>query len=318
MPLQTVAPDAGTFGGEPGTRWYNDTSKVKYQLYVNFENSCGACIQWAGRIGTWFNVPFHYNCRCRNIPIPPKAQAKPFIDFQKAIRELDENQQRLVIGKANWQLVEKGVVEWKDVVTRTRVRSLADVVDLKNLDVRDMTKAGVNPKTAETAFAMARSPAVNAANATRDAAIERLKQLGMTGDQIANAVAKRLTERVGGIRMRDPEQDLSSFIKAAPWPRTGDRPIPRFKPGEGGTTPVPAPGRGPKPFPIPSKIVAASSIALVSKLIASSFGEMPSVGTLISKGEAIPPRAVGAMTARERKRIEAYLNVRLEREDEDE
>lgn len=242
MPLETVAPFYGSFNGRPGTAWHNDTNKVLYQLHVDFVNSCGACIQWANAIGPHFPVPFHFHCRCRNIPIYPNSTARPFIDFQQRIRELDPAQQRRVIGAANWKLVEKGVVEWKDVVEKTRVLSLADVIDAKNLSIKQMTDAGVEESIARRSYALAHTPEADKTKRERQAAIEFLKSKGMGIREIRRAVAERLADRFAGTanptRLRDPGQDLSGFLEAAPWPRRPQPPIPRRRPLE---PPLPPP-----------------------------------------------------------------------------
>jgi hypothetical protein len=92
--------------GEPGVAWENTGSKILWQLLVSWHNSCGQCIQYDHQISTFWPIPFHRGCVCRQAHVFPGSHAEPFIDFTEEIRKLDPVQQRRVVGKGNWTLIE--------------------------------------------------------------------------------------------------------------------------------------------------------------------------------------------------------------------
>lgn len=217
----------GAFGGEPGATWANDTDRVLYQLHVTFHNSCANCIQYAGQISTYWNVPFHRNCSCTNVPIPPGGHSRPFVDFREEVQGLDRDQQARVLGRASLTLIERGVIGWEDVVLRSRIRPLHEVVARKRLTVDAMVRSGVPPHAARDAWRRAHpgkaaptppkppakpprggsaptSPATPrpvvpapAGLAGNRAIYQRLRSLGLTDRQIAEGIAGRLGSRLG-------------------------------------------------------------------------------------------------------------------------
>jgi hypothetical protein len=92
----------------------------------------------------------------------PGHAAHPFVDYAAEVEALGPVEQRRVMGKANYALVESGAVEWRDVVTRTRIRSLAEVVERAGLTERELVNAGVAPRQARQAWATLRGPAAAA------------------------------------------------------------------------------------------------------------------------------------------------------------
>lgn len=183
--------------GEPGEVFVNHTGKTLWQLRCQFSNSCGLCIRFANQISSWWPVPFHRSCSCQNAMIPPGTAAAPFLDFMAEIRALAPAQQRRVIGKALWRLVDGGVVKYEDAVTKARVRTLAEVVAREKLSVKDMVAAGVSTSRAEAAWLASRGPEADALAAERAAMVAILRGHGMTDAQIRAALAKELTRRVG-------------------------------------------------------------------------------------------------------------------------
>lgn len=186
-----------TFNGDPGTTWTNDTGKIRYQMQVQFSNSCGVCIQYAGAIGSYWPIPFHRGCRCQNVPIYPGGTSQPFVDFMAEIKALPPQQQSVAVGASNWRLIESGKVDWKEVVTPTRVRDLREVVARNKLSVKDMVKAGVKPRWAEAAHASVNTPEHQVVRQVRQELVDRLKGAGGSSEQIKEAVASRLAARVG-------------------------------------------------------------------------------------------------------------------------
>ncbi len=184
------------FNGEPGETFTNDTGKVQYQLIVQFQNSCGLCIQFAHAVGPHWPVPFHRACRCVNKAIWPGETSQPFVDFREEIRQLEPKQQAVAVGAANWRLVESGTVKWDDVVTKTRVRSLREVVSRQQLSVADMLKAGVKRHTAESAHTAVNTPHHAIVEQHRRSLIEQLRQAGLSDQQIKQGFGERMAARV--------------------------------------------------------------------------------------------------------------------------
>jgi hypothetical protein len=182
--------------GTPGTVYRNDTAKAQYQLIVDWNYSCGRCIQYDHAIGPWWPVPFHRGCRCRQLPIWPGKEAEPYVDFLAKIHDLDPAQQSRVIGASNLKLVEKGVVKWSDVVTPNRIRSLREVVSREKLSVEQLTKAGVQKRFAVEAHRTVNTPEHVHAENDRKAIIARLKELGVDGDELKRRFGAKLAERV--------------------------------------------------------------------------------------------------------------------------
>jgi hypothetical protein len=184
------------FNGTPGEVWKNEGTRVQYQLFVAFNFSCGLCIQFANAIAGAWPVPFHRNCRCRVKPIWPGADAEPYVDFMDEIRKLDPKQQAAAVGASNWKLLEKGTVNWDDVVTPTRVRDLREVVSRNKLSVADLTKAGVPRGLADLVHASVDTPAHELVDKTRQELVDKLKDVGLSHQEIKRAVGEGLAKRV--------------------------------------------------------------------------------------------------------------------------
>ncbi|WP_422932047.1 OmpH family outer membrane protein [Singulisphaera sp. PoT] len=230
------------FNGDAGDVYTNETGKILYQLIVSFSNSCGVCIQYAYAIGSFWPIPFHRGCRCENRPIMPGEAAHPFVDFMEEIRQLSPRQQSVAVGKANWQLIESGVVGWEEVVTKARVRSLREVVSRNKLSVEQMTKAGVPKYRADEAHAAVNTPAHQIVDQQRKQLVENLMGMGITKDQIREAFGGRVADRV--------------TIGAGPsgkgyMPVDPKTPKPPQGPTQGGTGGAKPPSPKPTPKPAP-------------------------------------------------------------------
>jgi hypothetical protein len=187
---------AAPIQGEPGSTWTNDTGKVQYQLIVDWVNSCGLCCQFDHQVGPSWPIPFHRGCRCRQRAIWPGKESLPFVDFREKILELDRPQRSRVIGASALVLVEKGVIGWDDVVTKTRVRSLREVVSRLGLTVDQMAKAGVRRDLAAKAHQSVNTPAHELAEQHRKELIAKVVKAGVSPAQVKEAVARKLAARV--------------------------------------------------------------------------------------------------------------------------
>jgi hypothetical protein len=216
------------FSGAPGDRWRNDTGRILYQYHCSFDRSCARCIQYAGRVGAYWPIPLHYGCNCTQSAVPPGRTARPFIDYRAEMAKLTESQQQHAMGVSNWRLVESGTVKWTDVVTRTEIRPLEAVVANNRLTLDDLTKAGVKRGIAERALLGKIGPEVVAQNAQVKAAVEKLRGLGLSEEQIKAGIIERLKARVGiqstasgaqRVAPRPPEPPPTPPAAAVPVPR---------------------------------------------------------------------------------------------------
>ena len=182
---------------EPGSTWTNAGETVQYQLLVSWQNSCGLCVQYDRAIGPLWPTPFHRGCRCKQKALWPGVTSEPFVDFRAKITTLNRVQQSRVIGRSNLVLVEAGVVQWDDVVTKTRVRTLQEVVSRKRLAVDVMTNAGVVKRLAEQAHQAVNTPAHAIAEAQRVEAIRNLQRLSVGKESIQDLFAERMAGRLG-------------------------------------------------------------------------------------------------------------------------
>lgn len=249
MPIhrgQIVYP-ARVITGEPGEVWRNDTDKVLYQLKVTFHNSCAICIQYANAIGPYWPIPLHFSCNCKNRPIPPGGDADPFLDFVKETLRLPLEQQRRVMGAGNWLLVQKGAVAWSDVVTRSRIRPLHEVIERARLPVDRLVKLGIPEHQAREAVARVETPEKRAADATAKAAVERLKQAGLSREDIRARLASRLTRRIGISGPSGENRAGGRTPEPPPPPPPAPKPKPKPK-----SSPTPKPKAPPKPKPAPT------------------------------------------------------------------
>jgi hypothetical protein len=274
-----------TFNGSPGSTWQNTTGKVQYQLHVKWANSCGLCAQYDRAIGPWWPIPFHRNCRCVQKPVHPNGTSEPFVDFREKIRELDRDQQGRICGVAALKLVEAGTVQWNDVVTSNRIRSLREVVSRQKLTVRQMTDAGVKKSTAEKAHGAVHTPEHEHAEEQRKEAVAELKRLGVGSEEVRKAFGEGIAKRVA--------------IKAGP----SERP----EPPSGPFLPLPLPP-GPAPAPRPTPAAPAAPTAPTAPAAAPTPSEDPAIARAVAlaeaegvriepKGYALVKAAVGAEEA---------------------
>jgi hypothetical protein len=189
--------DRPAISGEPGDRWRNESAKVMWQLIVAWHNSCARCIQYDHQISAWFGIPFHFGCNCEQIPIAPDFEAEPFVDFREKIQGLDPKQRARVMGVSNLAMVESGKLDWKDVVSRSRILDLHEVVDRFGFSVSDLTKAGISHGRAERAWQMVHTPAHEAAIDKQRTILGQLTAKGASDAQVRQGLQEALRSRFG-------------------------------------------------------------------------------------------------------------------------
>jgi hypothetical protein len=185
------------FNGTPGEVFTNSGDNVLYQLHCQLARTCGVCIQFHMAIGPSWPIPYHRGCNCLQVPIWPGQSGEPFVDFREVIRELPPEQQAAVMGRSSLRLVEEGVVKYEDVVTRTRIRALNEVVSREKLTVDRMVDAGVERRIAERAYETIHTPAHELADARRRELVEKLRGRGIADEIINRAVAERIARLIG-------------------------------------------------------------------------------------------------------------------------
>lgn len=204
--------------GSAGDVYTNNTEKVVYQVQCQWHNTCGACAQYHDTVVTWWS-PLHHGCACVLIPIFPGGDSRPYEDWRKIIQDLPETQQKEIAGASAWRLIQEGVVDFGDVVTSTRVRSLQEVVSREGLTVDQMTKAGVKPAVAEKAWASVNTPEHILADKTRADLVAKIKALGITPKTLAEMFGAKMAEKIGiaagpsGPSGLPPIQDDTGWVK---------------------------------------------------------------------------------------------------------
>jgi hypothetical protein len=201
MPIQYPS---NNIHGQPGDRWTNDTDKVWYQLKVQFLNSCGQCIQYANTIARYWPIPFHPGCNCRMVPVSPGQQAEKFLDFREEVRKLPPGQQSAVMGAANLRLVEKGLIQWEDVVGRSRIRQLFEVVREQKITEAQLQAAGIAPRTIRDVFTTIRKAASSPQAQQFQQAYTDLLAQGLTPEQIRVLAVERIGAKIGLVGKLNP------------------------------------------------------------------------------------------------------------------
>jgi|GEM_PF-5841507 len=270
--------------GQPGETWTNDTGKVQYQFHADWRNTCGLCGQLDSQIGSSWPIPLHRGCRCSQTAVYPGQTAEPFTDFRETIRGLDPEQQARVVGVSNLKLIESGVVDWSDVVTRARIRDLNEVVARHKLTVADLTEAGVSKHIAEEAYRSVHTPAHQLAATKRQELMDRLTAKGLEKADVRRALAERLAVRVGITGPSGASQPNISPGTPMP-PASSPVPVPKPKPS-------PKPKSSKKKVPpspmLPTPMIAGGGDAPVDRAYLASLGVKPEA--INEKlGQPVPP-----------------------------
>jgi hypothetical protein len=261
---------------DPGKTWVNDTGKVRYQFVASLQNTCGACLQMHLAIGSYWPIPIHRRCRCRQIPIGPGATAPhAFVDFRAVLDEMPHDQQVRAIGASNYKLLQKGVVKWDEIVTKYRVRTLREVVALNKVSEATALAAGVKPGIAKVAYAAVAAGPSGAAGsieatlirAHREELIAKIQGAGVSQEALVDSLARGITGRVtivgpGGVQSMEPlvaarkgpnllAIELARLFPPKPPPPEGPptKPEPPVGPAPTPTAPTIAPAVVPIPEP---------------------------------------------------------------------
>lgn len=219
-------------------------------------------VQTTSSLYVFANGAASSNCRCKQVLIAPGRQSQPFVDFRAIIDTLDPVQQSRVVGRSNLTLIEQGVVKWEDVVTRTRVRDFREVVARADLSVKEMIKAGVNPRLAAEAFATVHTPAHQLAAAQRQNLLGQLAAKGVSKAQVRQALAERLAARVG-IGQGPSGPSPNPIVPGTPSPKPPPV-VPPVLPSRAKRKPV--------PLPIPIPAIAGGSPEAVQRVYLRSLG----------------------------------------------
>jgi hypothetical protein len=190
------------WNSEPGTIWVNCTDTACYQFICSLRDTCGGCLQYHMAVSnsSWA-IPFHRGCQCRQVAVHVgRPVPNAFVDVQKLFRELPVDQKIGALGDGVWQLVDRGVIEFREAVTKFDVKSLAGIVAWKRLTVEMMIGAGIDRALAEKVYAEVHTPEQDAIRARRDESLQRLRAAGLSDEQIAAEIARRITFKVVGRR----------------------------------------------------------------------------------------------------------------------
>lgn len=235
-------PDRVIITGEPGTVWRNETGTVRYQFVCDLVRTCGACLQYHMAIGSWWPIPIHRRCRCKQRPIKVGAEAPhAFADFREVLDGLSHPQQVAAIGASNYRLLQAGVVKWDEIVTRYRVRTLKEVVAINKVSLPTMLKAGVKKGYAEAAHAAVHTPEQELVREHRATHLKQLTNAGIAQDKLVEELSRGLVSRAGITGGQPGPQTMETFAGAshaemlgrllAGW-RPKPKPKPKPKPPE--------------------------------------------------------------------------------------
>jgi hypothetical protein len=182
--------------GEPGKEYANDSDKIVYQFVCSWVNTCGACAQYHLAVSKWW-PKMHRGCNCQSRPIYPGEKSAPYEDWKKIVADLPPDQQKALVGAANYKLIEQGVVAWEDVVTTSRVRLLREVVSRKNLTVDQMTTAGVSERIAKSSYESVNTPEHQLIAQTRADLVNQIQALGIQPQHLSEMFGERMAQRAG-------------------------------------------------------------------------------------------------------------------------
>lgn len=126
----------------------------------------------------------------------PGKLADPFVDFRDIVRNLPSDQRSKVVGAGNLKLIEKGVVKWDDVVTRSRVRLFREVISREKIPKGVLDKLGIKGRFVDRAFAEVNTPLHKIIEQEREQLVKRLHDAGVSKEGLAELIAVKMTERI--------------------------------------------------------------------------------------------------------------------------
>jgi hypothetical protein len=219
-------------------------------------------------IGSWWPIPIHRCCRCRQYPIAVGAAAPhPFTDFRQILDGLPHGQQVEAIGASLKRLLDAGVVKWDEIVTKYRVRTLREVVALHKISLATMEEAGVRAGIAKAAHAAVHTAEAELVRQHRAELIGKLTEAGVSQEKLVEELARGIAGRaviaggaagmqsVGAILAAGQAAELGVFLAQQKPPV---RLLPKPGPGAGssGKPSEPKPGTSPKASGPPELLVS--------------------------------------------------------------
>jgi len=210
--------DDGLVNGPAGEAWVNRTGRVRYQFLADLVRTCGACLQYHRVVGPWWPIPIHRGCRCRQKAVGPGQAAEPFVDFRKLLEGMPRSKQAAAVGVGNYRFLRAGLVEWGDVVTTSRVRSLRDVIALTHVGRKAVLDAGVRPADVDAAAARGEMTEEEMAREHLAQLGERLRGLRLSGRELVEALTPALAVAAsiaGGLGVQTAPAALAAAPHAA-------------------------------------------------------------------------------------------------------
>jgi len=137
------------------------------------------------------------------------------VDFRELLDKMPHHQQVVAVGASNYRLLRRGVVNWEDVVTRYRVRSLREVLVLKKVGLKAALDAGIRPALVETALAGGALTEAELDRVHRIELVESLRAARVSQDAFVAALARGMTAAAsvaGGVGV----QTVPAAIAATP------------------------------------------------------------------------------------------------------
>jgi hypothetical protein len=226
--------DGEIVNGPPGVVWVNRTGRVRYQFVSDLVRTCGVCLQYHLAIGVWWGIPVHRGCRCQQLQIAPGAAAShAFLDFRELLAKMSPARQAAAVGAGNYRLLKAGVVDWADVVTATRVRSLREVMAGNGITAAVAVDAGVRRAAAELAVAAGPLTEEELEREARGQLVDRFKSARVSQDELAGALGRGLAVAAaiaGGVGFQTTPAAIAAVPHAAElvaalevWRRPGRR-----------------------------------------------------------------------------------------------
>jgi hypothetical protein len=154
------------------------------------------CLQYHMAIGPPWGIPMHYNCRCRQVRIPPGGQGEPFVDFHQILEDMTPDQQAAAVGSSVMKLIEAGDITFEDAVSPLRVRTLRELVAIHHLTVQELVDAGIPASIAEAADAAVHTPEATLIAEHRAELVAMAAQAGVSQDQLTALLAEVVAGRV--------------------------------------------------------------------------------------------------------------------------
>jgi hypothetical protein len=189
--------DRVIYSGEAGTRFTNETGKVRYQFIAALNNTSGVCLQYHLKVSAAWPIPIHYGCRCIQRMVKPGQQAQhDFCDYRKLLDNMSESDKAAAIGASNYRLLKSGLAKWEDIVTPNRVRDFREVVAKKNLSVKQMVDHGVKKYQAEQAYSAVHTAEHEHVERQRRELLQKLTGAGLSQENLVRELSSSLAARV--------------------------------------------------------------------------------------------------------------------------